>query len=105
MASFCQGEFSKRLSVWIPVFWLLAGSGSMPCARAEGLYDRPVLVTDPNMHTAISRAAGDAGGQFFATGSYDKTVRIWSAPDGKLLRTIRVPSGPGFVGRIYAVAM
>ena len=105
MGRFCQGQLRKRLSAWIPVFWLLAGSGSVPCARGEGLYDRPVLVIDPNMHIAISRAASDAVGQFFATGSYDKTVRIWSASDGRLLRTIRVPSGPGFVGRIYAVAM
>jgi WD40 repeat protein len=39
------------------------------------------------------------------TGSFDKTMRIWSASDGELLRTIRMPVGPGRVGAIYAVAM
>src|SRR5262249_35890990 len=38
-------------------------------------------------------------------GYYDKTVRIWSSSDGKLLRTIRMPAGPGHFGEIYAVAM
>jgi WD40 repeat protein len=66
----------------------------------------PVLIVDPGMHTAIpSGAAVDAAGRFLATGSDDKTVWIWSASDGKLLRTIRTPAGPGHVGEIYAVAM
>ena len=39
------------------------------------------------------------------TGSDDRTVRIWSVADGKLLRTIWVPVGPGNVGAVYAVAI
>ncbi len=71
-----------------------------------GLYDRPVLVVDPGMHTAmINRASVDAAGRFAVTGSEDKTVRVWSLADGALLRTIRVPAGPGNVGKIYAVAI
>jgi WD40 repeat protein len=70
------------------------------------LYERPVLVVDPGMHTAVPKMAdADAEGRFLASGSYDKTVRIWSASDGKLLRTIRMPAGPGHIGKVYAVAM
>jgi Caspase domain/WD domain, G-beta repeat len=70
------------------------------------LYERPVLIVDPGMHTAPSRtAAADAAGRFLATGSEDKTVRIWSTSDRKLLRTIRMPAGAGHIGKVYAVAM
>jgi hypothetical protein len=76
------------------------------CAKAQNLYERPVLIVDPDMHTAVSYgAAADAAGRFLATGSSDKTVRVWSVSDGKLLRTIRIPAGPGYNGRVYAVAM
>ena len=40
-----------------------------------------------------------------ATGSDDKTVRLWSLPDGKLMRTLRPPIGPGNGGKVYAVAL
>jgi WD40 repeat protein len=69
-------------------------------------YDHPVLVVNPGMHTAPIRDVGvDAAGQIAVTGSEDKTVRVWSLSDGKLLRTIRMPAGPENVGKIYAVAM
>jgi WD40 repeat protein len=75
-------------------------------ANAQTLYDRPVLIVDPDMHTAASKvAAADAAGRFLVTGSDDKTVRIWQAADGKLLQTIRMPAGPGPIGEICAVAM
>jgi WD40 repeat protein len=47
----------------------------------------------------------DAAGSFAVTGSDDKTIRVWSVADGKLSRTIRVPVGPGDIGKIYAVAI
>ena len=70
------------------------------------LYDRPVLAIDPGMHTAtIWSQAVDAAGRFAVTGGDDRTVRIWSVADGKLLRTIWIPVGPENVGDVYAVAI
>jgi len=72
---------------------------------SEGLFERPVLVVDPGMHTAPIRAAVDREGRWAVTGSEDKTVRVWSLADGALLSTIRLPAGPGDVGKVLAVAM
>ena len=56
-------------------------------------------------HRGIKRADVDAAGRYAVTGSDDKTVRVWSVEDGRLLRTIRLPAGPGNVGKVYAVAI
>jgi WD40 repeat protein len=78
---------------------------SLPTAMAQ-LYEQPTLVIEPGMHTApITAAAVDAAGLLAVTGSDDKTVRVWSLADGKLVQTIRIPSGPGNIGKIYAVAI
>ena len=75
-------------------------------AQTPGLYDRPILVLDPGVHTApIRRADVDAAGEIAVTGSHDKTVRLWSVKDGRLLRTIRLPVGPGNVGKVFTVAI
>ncbi len=75
-------------------------------AAMTPLYDQPVLVVDPGMHTApITSVAVDAAGCLAVTGSHDKTVRVWSLADGKLLRTIRMPAGPSHMGKAFAVAM
>jgi outer membrane protein assembly factor BamB len=69
------------------------------------LYDHPVLVVDPGMHTAQIKDVGvDTASRIAVTGSRDKTVRVWSLADGKLLQTIRVPAGPGDIGKVFAVA-
>ena len=99
------------LRVCLAVALILLGGGFG--ARAEdapatpnGLYDRPVLVIDSGMHTAtIWRAAADRDGRWAVTGSLDKTIRVWSLADGSLVRTIRMPAGPGNVGKVYAVAV
>ncbi len=98
-----------RLGYALVLSLLLSAAAALaaeqPPASAPGLYDRPVLVIDPGMHTAIiTRASADAAGRWAVTGSLDKTVRVWSLADGALLRTIRLPAGPGDVGKVYAVA-
>ncbi len=66
----------------------------------------PILRIETGMHVAsIKRIGVDKACHIAATGSYDKTVRVWSLPEGRLLRTLRVPIGPGDNGKIYAVSM
>lgn len=88
---------------WIGVLGLLVLAGA---ARGEGLYERPVLRIETGMHTAMIRAIGaDAAGRYILTASKDKTARVWSASDGKLLRVLRPPIGAGNEGKLYAGAI
>jgi WD40 repeat protein len=88
------------------VLLLLAALWVVPARAQEGLHTEPVLVLEPGMHTApIRRLDADAAGRFLVTASHDKTVRVWAAQDGALLRTLRLPAGPGNVGKAYAAAV
>jgi WD40 repeat protein len=74
----------------------------------QGVYadNKPILRLETGMHTArINRIGVDAAERFLLTGSEDKTVRLWSLPEGQLLRTFRPPIGKGNEGKIYAVAI
>jgi WD40 repeat protein len=103
MASFFRGQSRSIAGLFalLPALMFAA----LPTAMAQ-LYEQPVLVVDPGMHTAqVNSIAVDSLGSIAVTGSADKTVRLWSPTDGKLLQTIRIPAGPGNIGKIYAVAM
>jgi len=66
----------------------------------------PMLRLETGMHSAqISNIDVDKKEQFLVTGSHDKTVRLWSLSDGKLLRVLRPPIGEGNEGKIYTVAI
>ena len=66
----------------------------------------PIARIEPGGHTApIWRIDTDAAGRILVTGSEDKTVRLWSLPDGRLLKTLRVPIGGGNEGKVRAVAI
>ncbi len=87
------------------------GAGLSVCIMAvpasADLYGQPTLVVDPGMHTTLFRGVdGDRDWKTFVTGSEDKTLRIWAMGDKpKLIKTIRMPSGPGNIGKIFSVAM
>jgi hypothetical protein len=67
---------------------------------------RPFLRIETGMHTAaIKRVGVDALCSLLATASDDKTVRLWSLPDGKLQRIVRLPIGERDIGKIYATAL
>jgi hypothetical protein len=67
---------------------------------------RPFLRIETGMHTLPIRRIGvDVACRMPATASHDKTVRLWSLPDGKLERTVRLPIGEGDAGKVYATAL
>src|ERR1700722_14268333 len=67
---------------------------------------RRVLRIETGMHTAAIRRIGvDAACTRLATASYDKTIRVWSLPDGRLERTARLPIGAGNGGKVNASAL
>lgn len=68
--------------------------------------EKPILIIDPEAHTDTIRGlACDAEGKWAITGSDDKTIRIWLLTNNSLYSTIRIQSGLGNIGRIYAVAI
>ena|SRR6266853_5897214 len=91
MARIFRGQGSAIVRISLPLllallFAILSGAGVL-----AQLYDQPVLVIDPGMHTAPIKDVGvDVAGRIAVTGSWDKTVRVWSLSDGKLLRTCRL---------------
>jgi WD40 repeat protein len=47
----------------------------------------------------------DAANRFAVTASDDKTVRVWSLPDGHLARVLRLPIDLSNIGKAFAVAI
>jgi len=65
-----------------------------------------ILRLETVMHTAvIRRIATDRDGRWLATASDDKTVRIWEAATGRLVRILRPPIGDDREGMLFAIAM
>jgi WD40 repeat protein len=83
-----------------------AARGALDLAIKACPDQRPFLRIETGMHTAMIRGIGvDSACRLLATASLDKTVRLWSLPDGKLQRILRLPIGDDEAGRIYAVAL
>jgi WD40 repeat protein len=82
---------------------LLALSGT---ALAQAPPQAPFLRIEAGSHIgAIPHLSVDASGRLLASASYDKTVRLWSLPDGKLRGVLRAPIGTEQEGELYAVAL
>jgi WD40 repeat protein len=68
--------------------------------------DRPVLAFDLGAHTgAIRSLSVDAAGRYLVTASEDKTLRLWTAVDGRCVRTVRMPAGREAIGKLFAAAI
>src|SRR5262245_61532830 len=66
----------------------------------------PILRIETGSHTAGAQSVGtDRACTLAVTGSIDKTVRLWSLPEGRLIRTQRLPIGEQHYGEISAVAV
>jgi WD40 repeat protein len=65
-----------------------------------------MLRIEVEQHIAVIRRLDvDREGRYLVTGSEDKTARVWALPEGRLLRVLRPPAGPGVEGKVYAVAI
>ena len=72
---------------------------------ASAVTDQPYLEIDAGTHTAaLTSVAVDESSKLVASAADDRTVRIWSARDGRLLSTINLPVGALLTGTPYAVA-
>jgi hypothetical protein len=61
---------------------------------------------DTGMHVGpIWRLSVDAGGTLLATGSGDKSIRLFDLASGELLRKIHLPLGDGEIGAPIALAL
>jgi WD40 repeat protein len=75
-------------------------------ALAQTPPQAPFLRIEAGSHIgAVPHLAVDASGRLLASASYDKTVRLWSLPDGKPRGVLRPPIGADQEGEIYAVAI
>jgi WD40 repeat protein len=93
----------RRLGWMVTALMLLAPSA---WAQSDALPSEPILRINAPSHIAkVNRIATDAAERFAVTASDDKTVRVWSLPDGVLQRVIRLPIGDGYLGRAFAVAI
>jgi WD40 repeat protein len=73
---------------------------------APELPAEPILRIEAGQHGAqMWRIDTDAANKFAVTASEDKTVRVWSLPDGRLQRILRLPIDYGEIGKAYAVAI
>ncbi len=83
---------------------------AIPCAEPAAAQSFPILRADPGRHTGvISQIVADSACSFVATGSGDKTVRVWSVPEagGSFIHryAVRLPIGFGNEGSVYALAL
>ncbi len=86
--------------------WLLAMLLAALPVQAGQPPQEPLLRIEAGGHIgAIARMALSADGRLLATAGFDKTVRLWSLPDGEARGVLRPPIGAREEGELYAVAV
>lgn len=97
-----RGNEVVRLPL-ILVFMLLSAASFVSAGEPP---DTPFIRIAAEMHSSkIQYASADRDGRLLATASYDKTLKLWDAASGRLLRTLRPPIGRGMEGAFNAVAL
>ncbi|MGE0008803.1 MAG: WD40 repeat domain-containing protein, partial [Parvibaculaceae bacterium] len=93
----------RSLFLWLGAMFLWLATHA---ALAQDPQNEPQLRVEAGMHTAVARHVAVSGdGKLMVSASYDKTIRVWSLPEGKLEKVFRVPIGEGFEGSIFAIAL
>ncbi|CAK0774608.1 Caspase family protein [uncultured Gammaproteobacteria bacterium] len=100
-----------RRSLGTLVWALVLGAMAPLAVPAAGLaadepQTQPILRLETGQHTAmINRIDLDAAQRTLITAADDKTVRVWSLPEGRLVRVLRPPQGDGNEGKVFAAAL
>lgn len=91
----------------IRLAWVMLGLVAWcAIALAEGPSTQPLLRLETGMHIALIKGIDtDNRRQMLLTVSDDKTARLWSLGDGRLLRVLRPPIGVGSEGELHAGAL
>jgi WD40 repeat protein len=102
-----KGWFARPLLALAVLTGLFSQFESLQAQQAEPeLPTEPILRIETGQHTGqIRRIDTDAANKFAVTASFDQTVRVWSLPDGRLQRVLRLPIDNGYIGEDFAVAI
>lgn len=85
---------------------LAALIGAATTLPAHGAAEEPILVIDPQGHSAMIRdVMFTPDGRILISVSNDKTIRLWDVESGELLKTLRGQVGDGPEGKLYAGAL
>src|SRR6516225_3392865 len=96
----------RGMAGWALVFVAQLAGVAVALAQPTAPPTEPILRLNTIAHTApIYAIATDRENRYAVTASYDKTARVWSLPDGRLLTVLRVPIDDGNVGQLRAVAV
>ena len=87
-------------------FLLIAFLSITPFSHAVEPPREPIIRVEAGMHTAtVTGLVTDQENRYLVTTSVDKTVRLWDASSGKLIRVLRPPIEDGDEGKLHAVAI
>jgi hypothetical protein len=97
-------SFIRRARIGVLVV-LACLPGAAAAQDAEPVQS-PFLMIDTEMHVGpIWRISVDASGRLLATGSGDKSIRLFDVASGELLRKLHLPLGDGGIGAAIALAL
>lgn len=66
----------------------------------------PIFTIESGFHNGqISKIAVDEASRYLVSASIDKTIRVWTLPELKALKTLRPPIGDEYEGKLNAIAI